>query len=257
MSQVFVSAERQKIVLDRAIRLREQRKISKEKQEAIRRRRKEALRQYQEKLAHTHEIWEQRQQVRSKCISAAIDDLKEESAHWITSDNVDEKITDALFATPGASTGVHSPFSEHMVYQTYVASFKRMFTDSDFARAQSHHNDQITPAGLARFDRDKETARRMMVEHFVNASIASGEERSKYKHFIKEYTEVFEKYNLNKAVDYWAHESAELMDHYPHRDYEPDLEDDPEDDEHWDEEDDDLSDTMSEDGEDEEDDESA
>lgn len=194
------AAERHRIVLERAVRLREHRKISQERQEQARKRREAALRLYQEKLAKTHLLWEEHEALQKKREDLAVQDLVEESSTWITKDNIETKITDALFEIPGATTGLSTVWREHWNFQTYVPSIRRMFTDVD-ARAKSSSLSERFADRSRDLEGDKLLMRRLYVEEFLNSSIESGEERAKFKDLVNEFSVSFQEYGAFDDLD--------------------------------------------------------
>lgn len=186
--------------MERAVRLREHRKISQERQEQARKRREAALRLYQEKLAKTHLLWEEHQALQKKREDLAVKDLIEESSTWITKDNIETKITDALFDVPGANTGLSTVWREHWNFQTFVPSIRRMFTDLDARTKSSSLAERF--AGRSRdLEGDKLLMRRIYVEEFLNSSIESGEERAKFKDLVEDFSRSFEEHGAFDDLD--------------------------------------------------------
>lgn len=186
LSLYACSEERKRIVLDRAIRLREARKISAERQEAARREREEALKRYQERLAIAQRRRESLHAVEDRQVNAAVHDLIEESSSWITLENMNEKITEELFNTPGASTGYKTVQSHLWKYQTYVNSFHRMFTDSTYF---ANNTPEMAEAQrVEQKEEGKEVMHRVLLENFLNTLISTGEERAKFRNLIEDFS---------------------------------------------------------------------
>eukprot|EP01031_Cornospumella_fuschlensis_P048071 gene48071-58885_t len=76
--QETVAAERQRIVLDRAIKLREERKLSQERQEMAKKRREVAAMKFREKLARTHLLHDVQVSLQQRRDARARQDVAEE-----------------------------------------------------------------------------------------------------------------------------------------------------------------------------------
>ncbi len=182
------SAERQRIVLERAVKLREDRRLSQQRQQEDFKRKAAARRRFQENLARSQLLWEEQQALQSKRTQAAINDLHEESSTWINASNVDTKINNALFEEPGASTGLHTRCSEYWAFQTFVPSFKRFFTDEQFIRKTGNNKQEDDFHNLLQTRREqKHVFHRLLMENFLEASVGSGKERAEYQEILKEF----------------------------------------------------------------------
>jgi hypothetical protein len=196
-------------------------------------------------LAKTHLLWEDQQVVKQKRLDAAVKALEVESQHWITLENVDDKITAALFDVAGTSTGLKTPFSDFMGFQTFVPSLKRMLTDNAYMngnapfggessnkRSAIDHNADELIEKLEELERQKTVLHRMSVENFLDASIEDGEERSKYKELLNAYMKTFYEGKSFEELDHEIEEAAELTNLVggPSRNYDYTLDDDVEDD---------------------------
>lgn len=186
------AADRQRLVLEKAIRLREKRKASLARQELAKKMKEEALRKYREKLARNHVVNEQLVEKQNERYKGLIDALQFESKSWITPANLDRKITEDLFATP-STTGIVTNESNHWRYHLLSIQLKRLMS-SEFASESA--------AGTSLADRLQQrgqikAVKRLMVEDFLEPLIGSGKERANYQEILNKFVAEFENLDMS------------------------------------------------------------
>jgi hypothetical protein len=113
-------------------------------------------------------------------------DLTEESATWISYDNIQSKITADLFAKDASTTGIVTKYSEHWRYQTesYRYTYERAFRPEQFAEPTK------SPEELQADRRAERKSRfRQDMHTYLSAMAGTGEERTKLKDLVDEMVE--------------------------------------------------------------------
>jgi hypothetical protein len=172
--------ERRKIVLQRAVKLRERRQETARNLETQRKMREEQLRKYKENLARTHILWEESRAKLNRQRQAAMKDLTEESENWITPENKHLYITPEFFARHPTTTGIVTPFSDYWRYEVFVPSLKRLMSDHFVDKLQKTSKDEM----WARHQGQARVAKRVMVESFLNNVIDNPEDRAQFKTLV-------------------------------------------------------------------------
>lgn len=175
------AAERQRLVLEKAIRLREKRKASLARQEAAKKKREEALSRYREKLARNHLLEAQRVARQNERFRNLVGIMEAESSVWITPENVDTKINEDLFSAP-ATTGLVTNESKHWRYQLLTIQLKRLMSQEYLSEAAgSSLADRLQQRGQLK------SVRKMLVEEFLAPMIGSGAERANYQEILDKF----------------------------------------------------------------------
>ena len=176
------AAEQQRLVLEKAIRLREKRKASLARQEQAKKKREEALDRYREKLARNHIVHAQRVAVQNESFKNLIDTLEAESSSWITLDNIDSKITEELFAAP-ATTGLVTSESRHWRHQLLTIQLKRMLSPEFVTESNSNGSlaDRLQQRGQAK------SVKRLLLQEFLEPMIGSGQERANQQEILDKF----------------------------------------------------------------------
>eukprot|EP01038_Epipyxis_sp_PR26KG_P008939 gene8939-12054_t len=182
---------RQKIVLEKAIRLREKRKETLIGQEKARKLTEQAAIRFQEKLARSRLNHQQRYDEQQAMYLKAVNALEKEAPFWINENNIDEKINAALFATP-STTGIVTRYSQHYKYFCRTTSLKKILEDARLDRPIQHNSFDAKNNLLGQVNFQK----RMLAEEFLNGVIGSGSDRQKYKELLKEVMEIDKKSDL-------------------------------------------------------------
>lgn len=188
-------AEKERIILEKAIRLREKRKLSAQRQELARQSREAALKRYKSHLAHNLVVREEHEKKQTQMYSRAIEDLAEESSTWIRNDNIDSKITEDLFATP-TTTGLVTKYSQFWHYQVFTPDLTRLMSPEVMdAHSVTSLEDRMKFKGESRL------TKKLMVEDFLGQMIGSGKEREEFSELVDQFSKQFEKMEAFSDVD--------------------------------------------------------
>lgn len=194
--------EKEKVVLAKAIRLREKRKESVLRQEADKKRKEESNERYQAHLERNLVLHEQRVAEQAKIDQQYGIDIEEEKKTWITEENMNNKITAALFDKP-ATTGLLTRDSELWRWHLHSMKLDRLMnnseTSSDFAGSSL--------AERLEFRGQVRSARKIMVQDFLEPMIESGSDRAEYDELVDKFTSKFEE------LDVW-HKADEVDDFF-------------------------------------------
>ena len=183
------AVELQKVVLKRAIKLREDRKLSVARQEVAKQARLEALRLFKQHLAKNLIIKEERDVAQQARYSRAIADLRTESSTWITLDNLDAKITPELFELP-ATTGLHTRHSESWRYTCTTEELDRLLAMNSLdSVANSSGNDASLTDRLS-FRAGYNFVKKSQVADLLNQMIGTGDERAQYGELVDKYVKI-------------------------------------------------------------------
>jgi hypothetical protein len=172
--------ERRKIVLQRAVKLRERRQETARNLETQRKLREEQHRKYKENLARTHILWEESRAKLNRQRQAAMKDLTEESENWITPENKHLYITPEFFTRHPTTTGIVTPFSDYWRYEVFVPSLKRLMSDHFVDKLQKTSNEEM----ISRHQGQVRVAKRVVVESFLNSVIDNPEDRAQFKTLV-------------------------------------------------------------------------
>lgn len=144
---------------------------------------------FREKLASTHLLWEEKQAQRKERQQRALEDLKSEASAWITSENIDSRITDELFAKESATTGYVTKYSNLWKYQVFTPKLERLLSEEfqDKLFSNTALMDRLKTKAQFRI------AKRVVVEDFLNQIIGTGDERSNFKELVNDISNTFEK----------------------------------------------------------------
>ncbi len=134
-------------------------------------------------------LWEAKQQQKKSREQRALDDLKSESEAWITPDNIDNRITDDLFAKESASTGYVTKYSNFWKYQVFTPKLERLLSEEfqDKLYSNTALMDRLKTKAQFRI------AKRVVVEDFLSQIIGTGEERANFKELVHDVSQTFEK----------------------------------------------------------------
>ena len=206
------AAERQRLVLDKAIRLREKRKASAVRQEQAKLKREDALQLYREKLARNHVFHEQRVAQQQNRYLELTEALREESATWITYENMDSRIVEELFAKP-ATTGLVTGESRHWRHHLMTINLRRVVSPEFVAEnaGSSSLADRLQQRGQLK------SVKRMLVEDFLEPLIGTGEERANYQEILDKFAKEFADLDvgdedLDSYFEYITNKSPEEVD---------------------------------------------
>lgn len=125
-------------------------------------------------------------------------DLEEESKYWITTENLEQKITPELFMKP-ATTGLVMRHSHLWKYHCLNDSYGRILTGDD-------DDDYLMASRKLNEIGHKKLKRTMDVAEYLNDMIATGEEREKYEETMKLFIKRLDVYkhweNDDKAIEW-------------------------------------------------------
>jgi len=174
--------EKDRMVLKRAKALRVKRQQAQERQEAARQFRARMLAAYERRLAKSHawaRVRANRQRKRDEAFAA---DLSTESATFITEDNMDQRITEALFSEV-ATTGLVTPQSrlwKHQVLTFPWGADRSPHEESELVAADS-------PVDVRKQRRAEAVSGvRLMLKDMLEEIVDSGEQRENLEKYIEE-----------------------------------------------------------------------
>jgi hypothetical protein len=179
-----LAAAKEKMVLAKAIRLREKRKESVLRQAADKQRKELAAEHFVAHLAHNKTIYREREEQLGKWHNEMAKSYEEESKHWLTPENLETQITEDLFDTP-STTGIRFKDSEYWRYSVNTLKLKR------FTAIQDQYSDM---SGTSLADRVEYLAelrsnRKLIIQDFLDPMIGTGDERSKYQEILDNMTD--------------------------------------------------------------------
>ena len=127
-------------------------------------------------------------------------DLEHEKPVWITKDNIDEKITAELFDKQ-ATTGLVTKKSENWRWQILPMNLKRMMSPEYMAQSnRSDLEERLALRGQIK------SAKKLMVQDFLDPMIGSGEDRARYKEIVDKFAAQFEDMEIFGYVDQYVDE---------------------------------------------------
>jgi hypothetical protein len=131
-------------------------------------------------LARTQLLWEGRQQQKKKYEALAHQNLVQESQTWIAPQDISSRITEDLFETPSATTGIITPTSNYWKYQIFTPKFERLMSseDADPFGTQAGWKSTIKS--------DYRVTKKIIVDDFLHQLIGSGKERAEFKQLSKD-----------------------------------------------------------------------
>ena len=195
--------EKEKVVLARAVRLREKRKESVLRQEADKQAKLAADEKYKQHLARNLVVHEQRLQEQEKVIASYRDELLGEKDTWITEENMNDLITPALFEGP-TSTGLLTKDSDLWRWQLHSLKLDRL-AQNDLQSTTDFGGSSL--AERLQFRGQIRSTRKLMVQDFLEPMIESGADREKYEELVDHFTTKFEE------LDVW-HKADEVDDFF-------------------------------------------
>lgn len=191
------AAEREKIVLGKAIRLREKRKESLIRQAADKESKLKARQAYKEHLAHNVIVHNERVQRQQALNQELVAEYAAEKELWLTEENVDSKITLDLFDAP-STTGLRVNDSEHWRYATHTMSIERLM---HMQNSESHMTGSTSLTELLDKKQQRNSARHLVVQEFLDPMIGTGADRARYKELMKKFQTKFQENNSFEEMD--------------------------------------------------------
>lgn len=110
-----------------------------------------------------------------------ITDLKHEHPAWVTSSNIDEKITSDLFKH-FTTTGIVTPTSQYWKYRTLTFHWNRTYGPELLAFLQGEQEIDHIQRNL-----QSRMHERDLVEDLLKPMISSGKTRAQYKQLVDEF----------------------------------------------------------------------
>lgn len=181
-------AERRRVEIEKAVRLRQKRAESAIRQEADRQLKIAANRAFKEKLMREQLIRDVRKSDEQVRYKGLVTDLKDESDSWITKENMHRKIVPALFETP-STTGLVHKYSPIWRYHIESLSLDRFLSPSYQTEADKNNNDpgaRLTARLEARAQ--LKAYEQFVMEDMIDSMIDTGADREKYKEIVKQLT---------------------------------------------------------------------
>lgn len=207
------TAEKDRIILEKAVRLREKRKDSEIRQLQVKAARANALQLYKEHLARNLIVHRQRLDIQQKRYQKLTDDIMHEKNTWITNQNMDKKINKELFKKQ-STTGIITNNSEHWRWHTVTLNVDRMMSP-EYVSINS------TNSKLAdRFNEKNQSrlSKKMLVQDFLEPMISTGEQRAKFKELVSQFTSVFDETGAMTDHDLYFEQVADELHGYSDND---------------------------------------
>lgn len=200
-------AERERIVLEKAIRLRQFRSESLLRQANTKRAQELAQQLVQEKLAKSIVKNEHKLELEQQRLKMMIQDFQDESKTWLNESNIETRITAKLF-TKQATTGLVTKQSEHWRWHLITMDPKRIMNPAFMRQyAGDSLEDRMEVRGGVR------SAQRIFAQDFLDPMIGTGEERAKYRELVDKFTSTFQQQNAQPEVeDYFDYLVAKRAD---------------------------------------------
>mmetsp|Transcript_25264 Transcript_25264/g.25496 ORF Transcript_25264/g.25496 Transcript_25264/m.25496 type:complete len:280 (+) Transcript_25264:157-996(+) len=188
-------AERDRIILGKAVRLRQKRADTVRKLERVKQEREIAIQKYKEKLAKSMYIQSKKNDLQNQRYKMLLDSLLQEHNCWLSYDQIDEKINDSLFDKQ-KSTGLITKNSNHWRWHMITMNPKRIL-NPDFIRlyTQTSLESRMQIRGQVR------SAKKIMAQDFLDPMIGTGEDRAKYRELVDRFADMFEKTNAQPDVE--------------------------------------------------------
>jgi len=191
------AAQKEKVVLAKAMGLREKRKQSALRQAADKEKKANAAVAFSEHIAKNLLVHEERQLMQAKRHEELSKEYTRESQVWLTSANVDERITAEFFDAP-STTGLVSIDSEHWRYAVHSINLDR------FRSLQT--SDVGVPSDYSleeRMDVHKQniSSRHLLVQDFLDPLISTGAERAQYRDLLKKFSRKFDDSNAFSLIE--------------------------------------------------------
>jgi|MDTB01.1.fsa_nt_gb hypothetical protein len=203
LEEKTAALEKEKVVLDRAIRLREKRKESVLRQEADKKAKALAEEKYKQHLARNLVVHNQREQEQERVNARFMEELSNEKETWITEENMHELITPALFEGP-TSTGLLNKDSDQWRWQLHSMKLDRL-SRSDLSSTTDFGGSSL--AERLEFRGQIRSTRKIMVQDFLEPMIESGGDRAQYDELVDHFSTKFE------DLDVW-HKADEVDDFF-------------------------------------------
>lgn len=188
------AAQKEKVVLAKAMGLREKRKQSALRQAADKEKKAKAAVAFSEHIAKNLLVHEERQLMQAKRHEELSREYTRESDVWLTEANVNERITAEFFDAP-STTGLVSIDSEHWRYAVHSINLDRF---------RSLETDESSGYSLEdRLDMHKQTVsgRHLLVQDFLDPLISTGAERSQYRELLKKFSQKFEESSAFSTIE--------------------------------------------------------
>ena len=173
------AAEKEKVVLAKAIRLREKRKQSAVRQAADKALKIKANEAYKQHLANNLVVREERVEKQDRYHAALAATYTEERDHWLTAESIDEVITEQFFDAPN-STGLRFLDSEHWRYAVHTLKIKR------FQDGETEDMREFTLSERLDHLADMRANKKLIVHDFLDPLIGNGEQRAQYNEILEE-----------------------------------------------------------------------
>ena len=203
-------AERKRIVIQKAINLREKRIKKQIKQEQHVQRMEEAHLHFKEHLARRAIIDEEKAKVQQLKYEMLLQDLQEESSDWINETNIDQKITPALFETP-ATTGLSTRHSQNFKWNIYKSDLKRfMAPELQDEMSLNSISDRLNLRAEMR------SHKKLIVRDFLEPMVSRGSDRERLNPLIDNITKSlemlhgFERYDLENNQLMQLHDEKKM-----------------------------------------------
>jgi hypothetical protein len=182
--------ESDKMVLERAKKLRISRLVAAEKMEATRLFREKMLEMYRARLVKNHFVNKQKVDRQLQKNMRFVADLEEESKTWITRENIDSKITAELFTKP-SSTGLITSSSDHWKWQLVTHPFgvdRSPHEESDLAQAEA----ETGPVSEQMRRAEARSQVRLMLKDMLEEVVENGQQRANMKEYIDKFDDLLE-----------------------------------------------------------------
>lgn len=174
--------ETQRVILQKAIRLRSKREDSATRSALKKYNNERANFFYREHLAKLKIIRAKKASVQKKRFESLVRSLEAESKYWVTPDNMDELITEELFNAP-CTTGIVTKSSEFWRNYARCTNIKRLVFG---VVPNMKDEDTINDIILERTQAERATKEDIM--DTLNSMIGTGEDREKFEELVDDFS---------------------------------------------------------------------
>lgn len=202
------AAHVKRMILQKAMNLREKKAIAVKKAEAQRVLHAKIRLNYEAHVARLTVLENQKNELRKQRFSRLVEMLSAESKYWITTENINQKITVDLFLKP-ATTGVITGVSEHWRYHCPSMQPNRVMqqllersdddSESDDSESDAEHIDEsrhfLSAVDYLAASEPYITKQKENIRSMLNSMIGTGDDRNKYDDMVKDFIELSETYN--------------------------------------------------------------
>eukprot|EP01041_Mallomonas_annulata_P005321 gene5321-10640_t len=189
------TAETERIILEKAKRLRVKRAEVILNQEKLRQEQERARKLFQEKLAKSILKQQKKDQLQVQRYNTMINTYQAEQSSWININNLENKISTDLFEKP-STTGLCTTASEYWRWHMFSMNPKRILNE-DFISTYSGTSleNRMNLRGQLR------SSKTVMAQDFLEPMIGTAQDRLKYRELVDKFSTMFEDTSAQPEVD--------------------------------------------------------